>query len=111
MNCAPPSYLALSGRRRARDTTLYALCRLLDSLVDTVQWATQGASDQGVEDPKIDAILTELAKIPEGDSDLFAKHMVRPSRVADVVRGCGQLLRDCGGLVSLPVVHLLASAD
>ena len=57
---------------------MYALCRLLDSIVDTVQWATQGDKAQGAPDDWRTTISTELAKIPDGD--VFSKHMVRSTR-------------------------------
>jgi hypothetical protein len=64
----------------ARDTMLYALCRLLDSLVDTVMWST-GSSAQGVDrdalglKAQLGALATSL-----GDSDLFCKRMVQTIR-------------------------------
>ena len=70
--------------RAARDTMLYALCRLLDSLVDTVMWST-GSSAQGVDSDKLEGMKKSLSELvtplTQSDSDLFGKRMVRPIRL------------------------------
>jgi hypothetical protein len=76
--------------RAARDTMLYSLCRLLDSLVDTVMWATRGSSSQGVDSDKLAGLNKSLDDLATslGDSDLLGKRMVQAGLFGGVAEVC-----------------------